>query len=610
MVSRVPTPAAFHTVSPIMNPRWRPILLAAIGSTLCAYLCGQATPSQAVEVVFNLTYLVRDSGALQLDLYRPASHQGLLPSVICIADRSQQKIDSDHETRLARSLAEKGYVAAVVNYRPIGLKPFPAQLHDLMAAVRWLRSQAKTYGIDPHAIGAVGHAAGGHLATLLAISGNDSRLEENPNRPEMISGQIQAAVVSSAQTDLGSSYFSDKAMDASARIFWDAFLGGTSQEAAQRYQAASPLHSLDHQDPPIAFIADDTDHPSTRADAFRRQMIEYGIPTRLTLIKSSGEQVPQSPDAFQTRLDATLLFLAWHLRHHGRLPLFESGPPPSALQALFPRDSVWTSLGSGYAGCEGAQWIKGDQGPTLLFAAHHDFLVFSWNEKSGLQVWKKDSPEATAFRPDGSGGFYVVEQSHRNVTHWDRSGQRTAVLAERFEGKRLNRPNDLIVHRDGTLWFTDPDYLFRQRPTDLKELDGQYLYRLDPRSGELRAVVKDLKLPNGLAFSPDYEMLYFNDASGDSIFRARLTPDGTLSPRETFARISVKGLDGLAFDPEGNLWCAAMDGVHVFDRSGRELGVLTFPFKPTSIAFFSSHGAIPRVCVTTREAAFVTSLLP
>jgi gluconolactonase len=281
---------------------------------------------------------------------------------------------------------------------------------------------------------------------------------------------------------------------------------------------------------------------------------------------------------------------------------------PALRDALFPAGARWRIIGGGYAGCEGAQWFGEGGEPTLLFAAHHDHFAFKWQARAGLQVWSDTSPEATAFRPDGHGGFFVVEQTTRRVVRWNARAQLTEVLAERFEGKRLNRPNDVIVRRDGTLWFSDPDFLFKQRPDEVKELTTQNIFRLDPRTKSLRAVVTDLKLPNGLAFSPDESLLYFDDSAGDAIFRARITAEGACEPREEFARIPAKGLDGLACDSAGRLWCAAMDGVHVFDATGKDLGTLKLPFKPTAIAFFA--GTEPQVCVTTREAAFVATLKP
>ena len=285
--------------------------------------------------------------------------------------------------------------------------------------------------------------------------------------------------------------------------------------------------------------------------------------------------------------------------------------PPSAdltiahtlAPTLFDVGAKWIQIGGGFNGCEGAQW----HGDTLHFAAHHDHLAFKWSEQTGLVVWRDDSPEATSFRPDGNGGFYVVEQTTRQLTRWDNNGQRTEVLADKFGGKRLNRPNDCVVHSDGSVWFTDPDWLFDERKHEVKELSEQNLYRFDPPTRTLIAAARGFKKPNGLAFSPDEKFLYLTDSGGSDILRFTVSSQGNLGPHEVFATLKTKGLDGLAFDPAGRLWCAARDGVHVFDvSSGVNLGLIQLPSKPTAVAFASNGSRM--VAVTTRDAAFVTTL--
>jgi gluconolactonase len=224
-----------------------------------------------------------------------------------------------------------------------------------------------------------------------------------------------------------------------------------------------------------------------------------------------------------------------------------------------------------------------------------------------LKVWRDDSPEATSFRPDGAGGYYVVEQTNRRLVRWDAKGQVADVIADKFEGKRLNRPNDVIVKPDdGTLWFTDPDFLFKVRPQDKKELDGQYVYRFDPKSKKLSAVARDLVLPNGIAISPDQKWLFVTDSGTANLYRWPIGADGVLGSRETFASFEEKGLDGLMFDPAGRLWCATKDGIRVIAPDGKVLGLIKTPGKPTSIAFAPAPSKW--VCVTVREAAFVSEL--
>ncbi len=285
------------------------------------------------------------------------------------------------------------------------------------------------------------------------------------------------------------------------------------------------------------------------------------------------------------------------------LPLLAPAREPLVecdLVGVFPPHASWRAISSGHAGCEGAQWV----GETLHYAAHHDGFAFKWSETTGLVVWHKDSPEATSFRPDGAGGFYVVEQTTRQLTRWNGQGERAEVLADMFDGKKLNRPNDVIVKSDGTLWITDPDWLFSKRPNDKKELPGQFVFRFDPKTKTLTKAAEGFDKPNGIAFSPDEKHLFISDSGTPIVFRFPVNTDGTLGPREVFASFTEKGLDGLALSPQGLLWVCTKDGIRITALDGNSLGLLKTPGKPTSIAF----GPEGRLAVTTRDACYVTQL--
>jgi len=379
---------------------------------------------------------------------------------------------------------------------------------------------------------------------------------------------------------------------AEAKI-WQQFLGGSQDEVPDTYRLASPRTHLDASDPSIFFLAGEFDDPSTRGDALRHDAMALGVPTRLFVVEGAPHPLLTKQEPFDITLDQLDGFFTFHLKQKGVPDVTPSGSAP-AIQG------GWKQLGGGYGGCEGAQWITVDGGPTLIYAAHHDGFVFRWSPEKGLRVWRDDSPEATSFRPDGKGGFYVVEQTTRQVTRWNEWAERTEVLADRFAGKRLNRPNDLRVHPDGSLWFTDPDFLFRLRPDEVKELEGQYIFRLDPETKKL-TVVKDAKKPNGIAFSEDGKTLFFTDSMSKNIYRARILDDGTVSGREIFATSELSGLDGLSFDSQGRLWSAGKASVAVYQVDGSLLGTYAFPSKPTAIAFHPDGW----ICVTTRDAAYV-----
>ena len=545
---------------------------------------------QRVESHLDLTFAKIGDCELKLHLYRPTDAEGKLPAIVCIHGGGWGKGDRRHHATIAKAMAARGYVTVTIDYRLSGVAIFPAHIQDCKAAVRWLRAHAEKWGVDPDLIGATGASAGGHLAALLATSGGVEELEGESGNPGF-SSDIQAAVSMGGQSD----FMSERNRRISAdREIWQAFLGGSQDEVPDMYRLASPRAHLDAGDPPIFFIAGEFDDPSTHGDEVRRDALALGVPTGLNVVAGAPHPLLTKQKFFDIVVDQLDNFFTLHLKNQGMPEIASSGNVPEVK-----RD--WIQLGGGYDGCEGPQWITEDGEPTLIYAAHHDHLVFRWSPQAGLRVWRHDSPEATSFRPDGKGGYYVVEQTTRQVTRWNEQGERIEILADRFKGKRLNRPNDLRLHPDGSLWFTDPDFLFRLRPDEVKELGGQYIFRLDPESLEIRAVVEDADKPNGIAISAGGDSLFFTDSMSNNIYRAAIHEDGNVGEREIFATSQLGGLDGLTFDSEGRLWNAAKTDVKVYQADGSLLGSYTFPSKPTAIAFHPDGW----VCVTTRDAAYV-----
>ena len=235
---------------------------------------------------------------------------------------------------------------------------------------------------------------------------------------------------------------------------WQQFLGGSQEDVPQTYQLASPRIHLDANDPPTCFISGEFDDASTHADEMRRDCMALGIPTGLLVIPGAPHPFLTKQKFFDIAIDQIDSFFTLHLKQKGVPKFTASGHPPAIA-------GDWKQHGGGFAGCEGPEWITVAGEPTLIYAAHHDHFAFRWSSAKGLSVWRSDSPEATAFRPDGSGGFYVVEQGTRRVTRWNERAEEVEVLADRFEGKLLNRPNDLrIRHLDGSttpLWTSGKD---------------------------------------------------------------------------------------------------------------------------------------------------------
>ncbi|MEP3920567.1 SMP-30/gluconolactonase/LRE family protein [Ascidiaceihabitans sp.] len=189
--------------------------------------------------------------------------------------------------------------------------------------------------------------------------------------------------------------------------------------------------------------------------------------------------------------------------------------------------------------------------------------------------------------------FVVIEGKWR-VTRIEYDGSVT-VLADRFQGKRFNSPNDVVVRSDGTIWFSDPAYGiesdyegFQAEP----ELDGEHVYRLDPNTGGITQVTTDFSCPNGLAFSLDEQTLYIADSggtrypSGEHHIRAfSVSAGGALSGGEVFAECEQGVFDGFRLDTLGRIWTSAMDGVHCYHPDGTLLGKIFVTEEVSNVCF-------------------------
>jgi pectinesterase len=249
----------------------------------------------------DLVYATYGDRQLALNLYRPKEAVNPLPAIVCIHGGAWWKGERKNFAHVARALAARGFVAVTISYRLSGEAPFPAQIHDCKAAVRWLRANAEIHGIDPTRIAATGSSAGGHLAALLATSGGVEALEGEGGNPAQ-SSTIQAAAPMGAQSDLLSERIARRSKDPAAK-FYPQFLGGTQQEVPDTYRLASPIHHLDASDPPMIFLTGELDDPSTRADKIRKKMSDFDIPNSLVVIEGAPHPFPSRQPYFDIAID-------------------------------------------------------------------------------------------------------------------------------------------------------------------------------------------------------------------------------------------------------------------------------------------------------------------
>ncbi|MCA1491620.1 SMP-30/gluconolactonase/LRE family protein [Ensifer sp. NBAIM29] len=247
-----------------------------------------------------------------------------------------------------------------------------------------------------------------------------------------------------------------------------------------------------------------------------------------------------------------------------------------------------------YSGCrwaEGPVWFS--DANQLVWSDIPNQRMLRWTPEGGVSVFRQPSNFANGHTRDRQGRLISCEHGTRRITRTEIDGSIT-TLAESFDGRRLNSPNDVVVRSDGTIWFTDPTYGilsdyegFRAEP----EQEGRNVYRLDPETGELAAVATDFNQPNGLAFSPDETILYVADsgASHDDALprhiRAFDVRDGRLANGRVFATIDKGIPDGIRTDTAGNLWSSAGDGVHCFAPDGVRIGKILVPQTVANLTF-------------------------
>lgn len=242
---------------------------------------------------------------------------------------------------------------------------------------------------------------------------------------------------------------------------------------------------------------------------------------------------------------------------------------------------------------KGGRWTEGPAyvpaGRYLLFSDIPNDRVMRWDETSGeTSVFDHSPGYANGRTIDREGRVVTCLQGERKVVRTEHDGS-TTVLAESWEGKRLNSPNDVVVSSDGAVWFTDPPYGIigdYEGHKAEQEIDGCHVYRL--ADGVLEAVATDFIRPNGLAFSADERLLYIADSRLRHV-RVFTVDGGRLSGGEVFAEITAGTPDGIRVDTDGRVWVAAAEGVHVHDPDGTLIGKVKVPEEHCSNLVFGGR---------------------
>lgn len=249
-------------------------------------------------------------------------------------------------------------------------------------------------------------------------------------------------------------------------------------------------------------------------------------------------------------------------------------------------------IASGFTWSEGPVWVADEAGGHLLFSDIPRNTIFRWSAARGIETFMNPSgytgvtyyglePGSNGLALDAQGRLLACEHGDRRVSKLTAGGGKI-TLADRFEGRRLNSPNDLVVHSSGAIFFTDPPYGLPERADDpRRELDFCGIFRIDA-DGRLTLLSKQLARPNGIALSPDEKTLYVaqSDPAKAIWMSFPVADDLTLGEGQLFydATDQVANLpglpDGLCVDPAGNLWASGPGGIYVFNPQGKLLGRL------------------------------------
>ena len=224
----------------------------------------------------------------------------------------------------------------------------------------------------------------------------------------------------------------------------------------------------------------------------------------------------------------------------------------------------------------------------LLFSDIPANIIYKLTSNQQVEVFRRPSGKANGNTLDEENRLLTAEHENRRVSRTEKDGK-VITLADRYEGKRLNSPNDLVVKSDGSIYFTDPSYGVTK---EQEELGFYGVYRL-ATDGKLTLLVKDLVLPNGIAFSPDEQKLYVNNSEAGYIAVFDVKPDGTVTNERLFAAdlkdASQGGVpDGLKVDLEGNVYSTGPGGVWIFSPDGKVLGKISVPETATNVAWGES----------------------
>ncbi|MEH2172229.1 SMP-30/gluconolactonase/LRE family protein [Nostoc sp.] len=283
------------------------------------------------------------------------------------------------------------------------------------------------------------------------------------------------------------------------------------------------------------------------------------------------------------------------------------------LRAIIRPEASLQKLANGAVHSEGPVYFHEDD--SVVWSDAHGNRLLRWSPTDNVTVLRDPSDYQSGNYRDLEGRLVACSSGLRAIIRREDNGE-WKVLVDRYQGKRLNSPNDLVVKSDGTIWFTDPPYGITEPNQGYggeQEQPGSYVYRFDPATGEIYPVVTDMVRPNGLAFSPDESMLYVSDTAAFNIpggphhIRVyEVVGDRYVKNGRVFAVIEPGQPDGLRVDEHGNVFTSSQDSVQIYAPDGTRLGKILVPETSANLTFGGKEG--DRLFITAGHSLYAIDL--
>jgi gluconolactonase len=276
-------------------------------------------------------------------------------------------------------------------------------------------------------------------------------------------------------------------------------------------------------------------------------------------------------------------------------------------------DANLEKLATGAVWSEGPVYLPEDD--SVVWSDAHGDRLLRWSARDGMEVLRQPSHYQSGNYRDLADRLVSCSSGDRAIIRQEYNGE-WQVLIDRYQGKRFNSPNDLVVKRDGTIWFTDPNYGLTQPNQGYggkQEQPGCFVYRFNPETGAVDAVVTDMLRPNGLAFSPDEKLLYVSDTAAFDIPHGphhirvyEVGDDRQTANGRVFAVIDPGQPDGLRVDLQGNIFTSSEDSVQVYAPDGTRLGKILVPEVCSNLTFGGRNG--DRLFITAGHSLYAIDL--